>query len=165
MSARSNAEEHIFRVAEDFVDWVTILSGVGCVVHALCVMPTHYHLLGSFEDEQLVPAIHRLNRRYASRFNKRHCRRGKVFDTPFASVPVESQGHLTWLVRYIAQNPAEPTQWLWSSFVTDLALVDDSLLVDVFGGRDSMLRYAFDETHELSSLGTKFGPPHELSWN
>ena len=59
--------------------------------HQFCFMPTHYHLVGTFADEMLTPAIRRLNRRYAGWFNWRHGRRGHVFDAPFVSVEVTTR--------------------------------------------------------------------------
>jgi hypothetical protein len=63
------------------------------VCHDFCLMPTHYHLIGSFEENMLKRAIHRLNRRYASGFNRRHRRRGHVFDSPYTSVEIVTEAH------------------------------------------------------------------------
>ena len=83
-------------------------------LHELCVMPTHYHLLGTFRERGLSDAIHRLNRRYASGFNRRHGRRGKVFDSPFGAVEVQDDVHDRWLDIYLAENPPR-RPWPWSS--------------------------------------------------
>lgn len=77
-------------------------------------MPTHYHLVGTFEDEMLTAAIHRLNRRYATGFNRRHGRRGKVFDSPLVSVEVTTEAHAFRLPAYLAENPPS-RPWPWSS--------------------------------------------------
>jgi len=80
VTARSIAEEHIFRDDRDYHAGVQILAELVTerflVCHDFCFMPTHYHLFGSFEEEMLTPTIHRLNRRYARGFNRRHGRRG-----------------------------------------------------------------------------------------
>jgi REP element-mobilizing transposase RayT len=145
VATRSIAEEHIYRVAEDFVDFLNVLAPIEWTCHAFCVMPTHYHVLATTdEDGVLARAVHRLNRRYATRFNRRHGRRGHVFDSPYASVPVTSDSHLIWLTRYIAQNPSAPRTWPWSSFNRDFTFVDDELLVEIFGGRDRLQRYVFE---------------------
>ncbi|HZO95087.1 MAG TPA: transposase [Candidatus Baltobacteraceae bacterium] len=142
--ARSIAEERIFRVPEDFVDFVNALALIEWECHAFCVMPTHYHVLATLEENVLARAVHRLNRRYATRFNRRHGRRGHVFDGPYRSVPVESERHFVWLARYLAQNPPAPRSWQWSSFNRDFSFVDDGLLVEAFGGRGSLERYIFE---------------------
>jgi putative transposase len=145
IATRSIAEEHIFRVAEDFVDCLSVLAPIAWTCHAFCVMPTHYHVLATTgEDGDLARRVHRLNRRYATRFNRRHGRRGHVFDSPYASVPVESERHLLWVTRYIAQNPSSPRTWPWSSFNREFTFVDDELLVEAFGGRDRLERYVFE---------------------
>ena len=144
LMSRSIDAERIFRSDADYVDFITILAPLGWRCHAFCVMPTHYHVLASVEDDELATLMHRLNRRYAGRFNRRNARRGRVFDGPYKSVSVTSDSHLRWLTRYIAQNPHRPTRWPWSSFTTDYTFVDWSLLEGAFGGRERMLRYALE---------------------
>jgi REP element-mobilizing transposase RayT len=118
VAARSNAEEQIFRDDRDYVAGIHILADLvaeGLVAcYQFCFMPTHYHLLGSFDEDALSTAIHRLNRRYATGFNRRHRRRGRVFDGPFAAVAVEDDAHFLWLTQYIADNPPR-RPWPYSS--------------------------------------------------
>jgi putative transposase len=127
VTARSNAEEHIFREHRDYQAAVEILRDLvearffRC--HGFCLMPTHYHLFAEFDHDMLTPAIHRLNRRYASGFNRRHDRRGKVFDTPFVSKEITTEGHLWRLPDYIAENPPR-RPWPWSSFDRTFSFVD-----------------------------------------
>jgi len=142
--ARSIAEERIFAFEDEFADLATFIGKAGISWYAFCGMPTHYHLLGRVPERELAPTLYVINRRYALRFNKRRIRRGRVFDAPYKAVPVTSEGHLKWLVHYIAQNPAQPRDWPWSSFVRRFPFVDDRFLAEVFGGRARMLRYAFD---------------------
>jgi len=130
VAARSNAEERIFRDPRDFVAGIQILASLAragaFVCHQFCLMPTHYHLLATFDDDCLSGAIHKLNTRYAAGFNRRHGRRGRVFDGPFAAVPVLEEAHYLWLGEYIAANPPR-RPWPYSSadapfsFVTDPA--------------------------------------------
>ena len=127
VTARSNAEEHIFRDDRDYVAGIQILAELTneryfrC--HGFCLMPTHYHLLASFEENCIAPAVQRLNRRYAGGFNRRHRRRGHVFDSPYPSVPVVSEPHADWTETYIADNP--PLRpWPWSSYDTEFSFVE-----------------------------------------
>jgi hypothetical protein len=48
-----------------------------------------------------------LNGRYAQAFNAGRRLDGHLFQGRFGSVLVESDGHATWLNRYIARNPVE----------------------------------------------------------
>jgi REP element-mobilizing transposase RayT len=136
VASRSNAEEHIFRDDRDYVAGIHILGGLVAdgflVCHQFCFMPTHYHVLGTFEEDAASAAIHRLNRRYASGFNRRHRRRGKVFDGPFAAVAIEDEAHLLWVSQYIAANP-DRRPWPYSSSDAPFGFVDEGILVDAFG--------------------------------
>lgn len=140
VTARSIAEEHIFRDAGDYATGIRILAELvaegGVICHMFCFMPTHYHLLGTFED--IPRAIHKLNRRYATRFNRRYGRRGHVFDSPYARVEISDEEHLQTIVRYIALNPANPETWPFCSYPAliglrePFAFVDADVLWDTF---------------------------------
>ncbi len=123
---RSIAEEHIFRTDADYIAGIQIIGELVAegffVCHGFCLMPTHYHLLASFEENGLAPAIHRLNRRYAGGFNRRHSRRGHVFDSPYRSVPIEDPDHGDYIEDYIANNPPY-RPWPWSSYDTAFSFV------------------------------------------
>ena len=127
VTARSIAEEHIFRDDRDYLSGVQILAELCTerflVCHGFCFMPTHYHLLGSFREEMLSPATRRLNRRYAGGFNRRHHRRGRMFDAPFVSVEVLREAHAYHLPDYIAENPPR-RPWPWSSYDTPFSFVE-----------------------------------------
>jgi putative transposase len=119
VTARSIAEEHIFRDERDYHAGVQIIAELVAAKFfeccGFCLMPTHYHVLGWFREGMLSNAIHRLNRRYASGFNRRHRRRGHVFDSPFTSVEVVTEQHGFHLPDYIAENPPR-RPWPWSSY-------------------------------------------------
>ena len=134
---RSIDEERIFRTRLDYEHAISLLAGLVAknlmVCHEFCVMPTHYHVLATFsEDDAISTALHKLNRSYATGFNKRHCRRGKVFDGPYTSVKVEDDRHLVWLAQYIANNPNE-RPWPYGSFDAEFPFVDRTLWTDLFG--------------------------------
>jgi len=132
VTSRSNAEEHIFRDGRDYHAGVQIIAELAtarffrCL--GFCLMPTHYHLFAWFDDEMLTPAVHRLNRPYAVGFNRRHGRRGKVFDHPFAVSEVTTEPYLYAPHDYIAENPPR-RPWPWSSYDTTFSFVEpgDSL--------------------------------------
>ena len=117
VTARSIAAEHIFRDSGDNVTGIRILSELVSdgflVCHAFCFMPTHYHLFATFTNVSTV--IHKLNRRYAVAFNRRHRRRGHVFDSPFSRTEVTTSG-VGQLARYIALNPPDHERWPYASY-------------------------------------------------
>ena len=125
--SRSIAEEHIFRDERDYHSGVQIIAELATekffVCHEFCLMPTHYHLFGSFEEKMLEAAIHRLNRRYAVGFNRRHGRRGHVFDSPYVSVEVTTERHAFRLQEYLAENPPR-RPWPWSSRDSEFSFVE-----------------------------------------
>jgi REP element-mobilizing transposase RayT len=132
VTSRSNAEEHIFRDDRDYHAGVQIIGELAIAeafrCHGFCLMPTHYHLFAWFEDGALSPAVHQLNRRYAVGFNRRHGRRGKVFDSPFTAVEIADEGHYDWLPYYIAENPPR-RPWPWSSYDREFGFVEPRNLV------------------------------------
>jgi putative transposase len=89
---------------------------------AFCLMTTHYHLLLDVQDNALQPGMHNLNGPYAQRFNARHKRSGHLRGDRYYAIPVESDGHMLALLRYLARNPVEaglcehPSDWRWSSY-------------------------------------------------
>ncbi len=61
------------------------------VVHALCLMTTHYHLVLHSTRVELSRGVQRLNGRYAKQFNERHVRFGHLFADRFTSRVIESE--------------------------------------------------------------------------
>jgi len=83
-------------------------------------MGTHYHLVLAASRERLSHGMRRLNGAYARRFNKRHGRRGHLFDERFASFAIEDDRHLGAAIDYVLQNPVkaglchDARDWPWS---------------------------------------------------
>ena len=92
------------------------------VLHAFCLMKTHYHLLVEVAENALQPGMHRLNAGYAVAFNRRWGRNGHLRGGPYGARAVDTDEHLFGAVRYIARNPVvagyceRPADWLWSSY-------------------------------------------------
>jgi REP element-mobilizing transposase RayT len=89
-------------------------------VHGWCLLGTHFHLICRCRQEELSLAMHRLNGLYAQNFNRRHGRRGHLFEERFSAWVLESDAHLHASIRYVIQNPVaaglcrEPRDWSWS---------------------------------------------------
>jgi putative transposase len=96
----------------------------GWIVHALCLMTTHYHLVLHSTTIELSRGVQRLNGRYAQQFNQRHVRFGHLFADRFTSRAIESERHLHEACRYVIENPvraglcdvAEDWPWAHSRF-------------------------------------------------
>jgi REP-associated tyrosine transposase len=89
-------------------------------VLAWCLLGTHFHLLVDGHQEQLSRAMHRLIGIYAQGFNRRHGRRGHLFEERFSCWVLESEAHLHASIRYVMQNPVaaglcrDTRDWAWS---------------------------------------------------
>jgi hypothetical protein len=85
-------------------------------------MTTHYHLIVETTLPDLAVGIKRLNQCYVQGFNRRHGRKGHLFESRYSSVLIQGQEHLLTELAYVHLNPVEagicsdPAQWRWSSF-------------------------------------------------
>jgi REP element-mobilizing transposase RayT len=78
-------------------------SGMRCFAWAL--MPNHVHMAVQTGKVALPRVMARLNTGYARAFNERHDRVGYLFENRYKSIPVDKEGYLGTLVRYIHLNP------------------------------------------------------------
>ncbi len=91
-------------------------------VHAFCLMSNHIHLLLESLNDNLAVGVHRFTMRYAQWFNRRHKKRGYVFQGRFRSILIEDGCYMRRLSRYIHLNPLEadlaikPEDYCWSSY-------------------------------------------------
>ena len=79
----------------------------GARLFAWALMPNHVHLVAQSGPAGISRLMARLGTTHAAAFNRRHGRVGHLFQDRFKSVPVESDSHLRWLVRYVHRNPIE----------------------------------------------------------
>jgi REP-associated tyrosine transposase len=131
--SRGNERAPIFVDDLDRADFLDLLGSVVVKevfhLHAYCLVGNHYHLLLETPAGQLSRGMHRLNARYAQRFNRRHERCGHLFEGRFKAIIVERQPHLLELQRYIVLNPVrarlvdKAEDWRWSSYRATSGLV------------------------------------------
>lgn len=109
----------------------------GCLVLAYCLMTNHVHLILMTTTEPISIVMKRLGVRYVGWFNRKYARVGHLFQSRFASVPVENDAYMITLLRYVWRNPVEaglavrPEDYRWSSRSAhrhDPALVDTTVL-------------------------------------
>ncbi|MBI2472131.1 MAG: transposase [Planctomycetes bacterium] len=123
---RGNAGENIFideRDKEKFLEYLA--KGVERFttrIHTYCLMSNHYHLLLETPQANLSVAIQWLNVSYSVYFNKRHRRKGHLFQGRFKAVLLDANEYLILLSRYIHLNPVRakmvthPLEYSWSSY-------------------------------------------------
>ncbi|MCA0295347.1 MAG: transposase [Actinobacteria bacterium] len=93
----------------------------GCLVLAYCLMTNHVHLVVQTPDEPISLVMKRLGVRYVGWFNRKYSRVGHLFESRFASLPVEDDAYLITLLRYVWNNPvkagmvARAEDYPWSS--------------------------------------------------
>ncbi len=140
---------------------------------AYCLLKNHFHLLirTCAEEDTTIPAPvsrHAANctpsqafcnllNAYAKAINKGYARTGSLFQHPFGRVIVQSQAHLTQLVRYVHLNPQKHgliddyRMWQYSSYRTMASNLPTKLRRDdVLGWFDGM--DGFLSKHEIDAI-------------
>ena len=71
-----------------------------------CLMPNHYHLLIHQKNRNdLTGFMRSLMTRYTQYFNKKHKRKGPLYEGRYKAVIIETDEQLWHLTRYIHRNP------------------------------------------------------------
>jgi len=93
------------------------------VVIAYCLMPNHYHLIVHVVGDDFgLTTMQPLAVSYTKAINKQEGRVGPVFQGPFKTRPVTTDGDLVHLSRYVHLNPVTagfvtvPEAWEFSSY-------------------------------------------------
>lgn len=138
VTSRGNDGQDIFLDSVDRVMFLAILSDVcrkaGASVLTYCLMGNHFHLLIEVGDVTLSRIMQRLLTRYVRYFNRRHGRRGHLFEERFLSKVCTDQGYLATLLRYIHRNPVKdgfvsgPGDWPWSTHHQIIGRLHSTLL-------------------------------------
>jgi len=102
-------------------------------VWAWCLMPNHVHLiLVPSHADGLRAALAPTHRRYTWEINQREGWRGHLWQSRFASFPMDEE-HVYACLRYVELNPvraglvARPEDWRWSSARAHLGLGRDGV--------------------------------------
>ncbi len=99
---------------------VAVVTRFHWTMHALCLMPNHYHVVVETTLAKLSRGCHRLNGVYAQRFNKKHGRRGHLFGDRFWASIVETEAHMHNACEYVIANPVRAglctaaADWPWT---------------------------------------------------
>lgn len=128
---RGDRREAIFRDDTDrqrFLDTLAeACAKTGWQVHALCLMPNHFHLVVETPQPNLVAGMKWFLGTYTGRFNRRHKLFGHLFSGRYKSLVVDGSGsgYLKTVCDYVHMNPSrakllEPSQplraYAWSSW-------------------------------------------------
>ena len=79
-----------------------------------CLCDNHFHLLIRQNVDQGVERfLHKLQMGFAKYFNKKYGRTGRLFESEYRSVPVETDAHFLHLPRYIHLNALDGSAYEW----------------------------------------------------
>ena len=91
-------------------------------VLAYCLMPNHFHLVVlPANDGDLSVWMHWLQNTHVRRYHKHHGTSGHVWQGRFKAFPIQEDGHLLTVLRYVERNPVRAKlvrlaqRWPWSS--------------------------------------------------
>lgn len=129
VTARGVAGLPIFRDDVDRLDFLTLLRGIAGAsdwrLHVYCLMSTHYHVVLEATLERLSSGMHQLNGRYATWFNRRHDRRGHLFESRFSAWVIRDEAHLEAACQYVLDNPVRAgidthdKPWPWMGYAAE----------------------------------------------
>ena len=138
VTQRGNRRQRTFFSASDYRLYLELLAEWAprfkLEVWAYCLMPNHVHLIVTPRaPDSLARAIGEVHRRYAQHINNREGWRGHLWQSRFASFPMDN-AYLLACTRYIELNPVRaklvrsPRTWAWSSAKAHLTGKTDGLV-------------------------------------
>lgn len=189
---RGNAGENLFKSKKDRVKFLEYtektVERFSIKIHSYCLMKNHYHFLIETPEANLSQAVQWLNISYAVYFNRKHQRRGHLFQGRFKAILVDADEYLKNLSRYIHLNPVRAkvvenlSEYPWSSYPACIGNVkrpewlDTRWLVSQFGKRErqAIKNYKnFVESIDIQALenpekdltgGFILGTPDFVNW-
>lgn len=122
-----------------------------CVL-AYSLMTNHFHVLLELRKLTLSSGFQRLKSLYAREYNRRHGRRGALWQRRFHDTMVGGEAHLYEAIRYIALNAPRanaapsPEAWEWCGYGSAVGLyapdpiVEERELLRLFGTSPKLAR-------------------------
>ena len=132
---------------------------------SFCLMPNHFHLtFRQLVENGISNFMHRLGTSYTNYFNIRQERSGRLFESTFKAVLVESEEQLLHLTRYQHINPRslnltpkELINYSWSSLPAYLgkdrpSFVNPEMVLSAFKDSKSYLDFVLAEIKESETF-------------
>lgn len=163
VTSRGNDGQKTFICDDDRESFLSTLRSVRnryhWIIHAYCLMDNHYHLLIETKRANLSESMRQLNGIYTQKFNRRHKRRGHLFQGRYKAMICDKDEYFLTLARYIVQNPVRArivndlTLFRWSSYSETAANTrkEDNLTVP-----DSTLSFFSRDREKAKKLYTSF---------
>ncbi len=131
LTAHGVDDRRIFLDDDDRQEFVIRLRRVVRVYEwdllAYCLMDTHYHLLAA--SGRIADGMRVLNGGHSRAFNKRHGRRGALFEARYRDRRIRDEQHLATAIEYIEQNrllAGLEDDWVWRSSVLPVGVGHDA---------------------------------------
>jgi len=126
ITARGNERKNIFKSNRDRERFLGYLGSASerykAIIHAFCLMDSHYHILLQTPAGNLSQIMHHINGAYTNYFNVKRKRSGHLFQGRYKALLVDIDEYAQELSRYIHLNPVKarmvekPEQYKWSSY-------------------------------------------------
>ena len=126
LTAHGIDDRPVFNTDDDFQDFALRLRRIAIreawELRAACLMHTHYHLVLRPTLGEASDGMRDLNGAYARGFNKRHGRRGALFEARYSDRLVRDERHLESTIRYVEFNPvsagmvSDVEDWPWTTY-------------------------------------------------
>lgn len=138
---RGNARATVFHDAVDYRCFLR-LARAACsrfpvAVLAHCLMPNHFHfVLRPEASGALARWLHWLTTSHAHRHHRRHGTSGHIWQGRFKAFPVQQDGHLLAVMRYVERNALRAglvdaaEAWQWGSLALRLRAGDGEWLAE-----------------------------------
>ena len=123
---RGNARAEVFHEDGDYAAFLAAMAEASLRrpmrLAAYCLMPNHFHLvLRPHGDGDLGRWMHWLLTTHVRRYLAHHRRSGHVWQGRYKAFPIQDDGHLATVVRYVERNAlraglvSRAEDWPWSS--------------------------------------------------
>lgn len=122
--ARGNNGQEIYSEKKDYEVFLEQLREARqrypFYLYAYVLMPNHFHLLLEVMELPTARIMQSLLTGYVRRFNRKHRRKGHLFQGRYKAIVCDRDSYLLELVRYIHLNPLRarlvrrPADWQWS---------------------------------------------------
>jgi putative transposase len=149
VATRATGPSELFRDSLDRRRFLRVLQYAlekyGWLVHAYCLLVTHYHLVVTTPQANIARGMQLLNSVYARTFNERHGRVGHLVAARYSGSLIETEAHALEVCRYVPLNPvrsglcSKPQDYRWSSYGATIGLrdappfLDSTWLLELFG--------------------------------
>ena len=126
VTSRGNERKAVFKSKRDREKFLEYLESAtqryDALIHAYCLMDTHYHLLLETPSGNLPQIMRHINGAYTTYFNVKRDRSGHLFQGHYKAILVDIDQYAKELSRYIHLNPLRakmvelPEEYEWSSY-------------------------------------------------